>query len=69
MVGQTLDTEAIDLEIRRNLQIYQKEYNISDADLAWILLRLGTGYYFKDISSRGMNRNQRINTSVPVRNT
>jgi hypothetical protein len=55
MVNQILDTEAIDLEIRRSLEKYQREHKISDAQLAWVLLRLGTGYYFKDISSRGMN--------------
>jgi hypothetical protein len=55
MVGQMIDLETIDLEIERNVQKYQQDYNLSDADLAWILLRLGTRYYFKDISSRDIN--------------
>jgi hypothetical protein len=58
MVDQVIDIEALDLEIERNIQRYQQEYNISDADIAWILLRLGTSFYFKDISSRGINGDQ-----------
>ena len=58
MANQVTDMEAIDLEIERNVQRYQQEYNVSDCDIAWILLRLGTCYYFKDISSRGMKENQ-----------
>ncbi|MGD0795125.1 MAG: hypothetical protein ABR958_06015 [Dehalococcoidales bacterium] len=63
MVSQMLDTEAIDLEIKKSLQKYQQEYKISNAELAWVLLRLGTSYYFKDISSRGLNGNQPLNTN------
>jgi hypothetical protein len=61
MVGQMIDMEALDLEIERKVRRYQKKFNISDADIAWIFLRLGTSYYFKDISSRGLNGNQPIN--------
>ena len=61
MVGQMIDMEALDLEIERKVQRYQQKYNISDADIAWIFLRLGTSYYFKDISSRGLNENQPVN--------
>ncbi len=60
MVGQMIDMEALDLGIERKLQRYQQKFNMSDADIAWILLRLGTRYYFKDISSRGLNGNQPI---------
>lgn len=63
MVSQMLDTEAINLEIKKRLQKYQQEYKISDAELAWVLLRLGTSYYFKDISSRGLNGNQPLHTN------
>ena len=63
MVGQMIDMEVLDLEIERKVQRYQQKYNISDADIAWIFLRLGTSYYFKDISSRGLNENQPVNHS------
>jgi hypothetical protein len=62
MADKIVDIEAIDLEIERDVQRYQQEYNVSDADIAWMLLRLGTCYYFKDIASRGMNGNQAIRT-------
>ncbi len=55
MTNQLIDIEAIDLEIERNIQRYQQEYDVSDADVAWVLLRLGISYYFKDITSRGIN--------------
>ncbi len=58
MTNQLIDVEAVDLEIERNIQRYQQEYDVSDADIAWILLRLGTSFYFKDISSRGINGDQ-----------
>jgi hypothetical protein len=58
MTNQAIGIEAIDLEIERNIQRYQQEYDVSDADIAWILLRLGTSFYFKDISSRAINGDQ-----------
>ena len=54
MAYQVLDIDAIDLEIEEKIQKCQQEFCVSDADIAWILLRLGTHYYFKDISSRAM---------------
>jgi hypothetical protein len=60
MVGQMMDMETLDLQIERKVQKYQKKYRITDADVAWIFLRLGTSYYFKDISSRGLNGNEQV---------
>jgi len=61
MVGQVMDIEALDLEIERKIRRYQHKFNITDGDIAWIFLRLGTSYYFRDISSRGLNGNQPVN--------
>jgi hypothetical protein len=60
MDAQMIDMEALDLEIERKVRRYQQKFNITDSDIAWIFLRLGTSYYFKDISSRGLNRNEPV---------
>ncbi len=61
MVDQMIDMEALDLEIERKVRRYQKKFNVSDSDMAWIFLRLGTSYYFKDISTRGLNGSEKVN--------
>ena len=58
MVGQMIDMEALDLQIERKVKRYQKKYRITNADIAWIFLRIGTSYYFKDISSRELNESE-----------
>lgn len=49
-----IDVESFDLRLERKLERYQRRYRIPYSDLAWILLRMGTNYYFKDICSRGL---------------
>ena len=61
MAGQMIDMEALDLQIERKVKRYQQKYKITNADLAWIFLRIGTNFYFKDISSRGLNENEQVN--------
>ncbi len=56
-----IDIEPLDLQLERKLERYQRRYKMAYADLAWILLRIGTNYYFKDICSRGLNRNGQDN--------
>ncbi|MBI4304622.1 MAG: hypothetical protein HY665_09850 [Chloroflexi bacterium] len=51
------DLESFELGLERRLERYQRKYNLAHADLAWILLRVGTSYYFRDISSRRINGN------------
>ena len=48
------DLEDIETQLEKKFEKYQQRFNISHADLAWILLRIGTVYYFKDISSRSL---------------
>lgn len=50
------DLESIEAQLAKKFERYQQKYQITNADLAWILLRIGTIYYFKDISSRELNR-------------
>ena len=49
------DLESTEAELAKKFERFQQRYGITHADLAWILLRIGTMYYFKDISSRGLN--------------
>ena len=53
--------ENFELQIEKKLERYQQKYDISNADVAWILLRIGTSYYFKDICSRRLNVNELTN--------
>ncbi len=46
------DLESMEVRLERIIQRYQRRYGISHADLSWVLLRMGTNYYFKDICSR-----------------
>ncbi len=43
------DIEAVDLRVERLAERYQRRYGIDYGNLAWILLRLGTVYYFRDL--------------------
>ena len=52
---QTIDLEQFEVQLARKFEKYQQRYHIAHADLAWILLRMGMGYYFKDICSRELN--------------
>ena len=47
-----MDMETIDLQIEKKVERFRRRYQITNANLAWILLRIGTTYYFKDICSR-----------------
>ncbi len=49
-----IDIDNLKMQLSQELERYQKEHKITDADVAWTLLQLGTNYYFKDISSRGV---------------
>ena len=60
MIGQVIDKETLDQQIERKLERYQQRFNLTNADLAWMLLRIGTNYYFKDICSRGLNGNSQF---------
>jgi hypothetical protein len=51
---QLADLESVETQLARKFERYQQKYGVSHADLAWILLRIGTRYYFKDIASRGV---------------
>ena len=51
-----MDVEAFHLWLERELEIKRKELKLSDADLAYILLLLGTRYYFKDIARRELEK-------------
>lgn len=57
MTGQMIDVENVGLELEMELERYQQENKIKDSDMAWMLLRIGTNYYLKDICSRGSNGN------------
>jgi hypothetical protein len=57
MIGQTIDIENLSLQLEGELERYQQEYKIKHGDMAWILLRIGTNYYLKDLCSRGLNGN------------
>jgi hypothetical protein len=48
------DLESMEEQLARKFERYQKRYGIDHADLAWILLRIGTIYYFKDIATRAL---------------
>lgn len=63
-----IDIEAAELELERKLDRFQRRYKVAHADLSWILLRLGTNYYFKDICSRGLNGNGHDNHEDSVAN-
>jgi hypothetical protein len=62
MISQAIDIESIDQQIGKKVERYRRRYKITYADLAWILLRIGTSYYFKDICTRGTNGCQEIIT-------
>ena len=64
MIGQMIDMETLEVHIDQKVKRYQKKYYITDADLAWIFLRIGTNYYFKDISSRGWKGNEQSSHTV-----
>ncbi len=57
MLNQLNDLERIDESFVKRIERYQQRYRVSYSELAWILLRVGTFYYFKDISTRGLNDN------------
>jgi len=52
MGAQLIDMENFEAQLGKKFERLQQKYRVTDADLAWILLRIGTGYYFKDICSR-----------------
>jgi hypothetical protein len=52
MSVQIIDLETFEAQLASKFERYQQRFKISHADLAWILLRIGTSYYFKDICSR-----------------
>ncbi|OGO31590.1 MAG: hypothetical protein A2Z29_02885 [Chloroflexi bacterium RBG_16_56_11] len=54
---QLIDLENFEARLADKFERYQLRYKITHADLAWILLRIGTSYYFKDICSRGLDGN------------
>lgn len=55
MISQMINLENFETELEKRLAKYQARYNVTHADLAWMLLRIGTDYYFRDICSRGIN--------------
>jgi hypothetical protein len=57
MINQMINLENFETELENRLAKYQVRYNVTNADLAWMLLRIGTNYYFRDICSRGGNGN------------
>ena len=57
MIEQMVDIENLEVKIGKRLERYQQRYGIAHADVAWILLRIGTSYYFKDICSRALEGN------------
>lgn len=57
MVSDVIDIENIQLQLESELEKYRQENQITYADLAWMLLQMGTNYYFKDICYRGLNKN------------
>ena len=57
MIGQTIDIEHLSQQLEGQLEIYQQQNKIRHGDMAWILLRIGTDYYLKDLCSRGFNGN------------
>jgi len=61
MVVQLIDLENFEAQLARRLERYQQRYKITHAELAWILLRIGTSYYFKDICSRELNGGVLVN--------
>jgi hypothetical protein len=54
MVNQTIDINSLELQLQERVARYQQKYKVSNADLAWVFLRIGTSYYFKDICTRGL---------------
>ena len=64
MEVQMIDLENIEAQLVQKFERYQKRYKVTHADLAWILLRLGNSYYFKDICSRGFNENSLFNANA-----
>ena len=55
MVNQTIDINSLELQLQERVARYQQKYKVSNADLAWVFLRIGTSYYFKDICTRSLN--------------
>jgi len=43
------DIDSFENDLNELLDKAKREYNITDATLAWVLLREGTNYYFKTI--------------------
>ncbi len=60
MSVQLVDLETFEAQLAQKFERYQHRFKISHADLAWILLRIGTSYYFKDICSRGVSNNSML---------
>ena len=60
MASETIDINALELRFRERVARYQRKYRLANADLAWIFLRIGTNYYFKDICHREINGNGMI---------
>jgi hypothetical protein len=54
MVNQTIDIHGLELQLQERVARYQQKYKLSNADLAWVFLRIGTHYYFRDICTRGL---------------
>ncbi len=54
MVNQTIDINSLELQLQERVARYRQRYKVSNADLAWVFLRIGTSYYFKDISERSL---------------
>jgi hypothetical protein len=57
MIGQTIELENLSEQLEGELEIYQKQNRIRPGDMAWILLRIGTNYYLKDLCSRQYHGN------------
>ena len=50
MNDQVVKLEAFEQELEKKLARYQFRYNLTNADVAWMLLRLGTSFHFKDMT-------------------
>lgn len=67
MINGMIDVENLALQLERDIERYQQEHQMTNADLAFILLRIGTSYYFRDICSRGLNGNGQVNDNGHIK--
>ena len=54
-MAEVQDVESLEVILDKRLSRIVRRLQLSDADVAWVLLALGTRYYFRDMCHRSVD--------------